>query len=613
MTAFSAGRRGLVAALASLVLATPAAVADQATAPQRDGFEELLLVEAREAMWSGDQIRTWHFYWRLLKLQPDDVEALRESGRAAHALGEFGYAERALGRAAELTAGKPDPELHFLRAESLRALGRDREAKAEFAKAERDIGEDPEDRRSCLWLGRIYAVRGQLDKARALYEKQLWKDDRRQEHSEILMYLVEAHILADDWAGAERILRQYLSYWPGDERPKEMLAWVLEARGDIEAELTVRRTLLSAPEVQRDRVLAYARTLERAHDYPAALAYYREVKDLGVADVAADIDRMELRLAPEVMTAMTVRSDPSGSMLGWQGGATMSFGSRRRLILTGAHEIASPPDLPGLPAMDDVSVSAVNARAVYTRPTGGVFSLGATAYTGANADVRLGGLAAMRVRPIRPIQLHVAAEANQSWRESASTLREDGVVDSVTAEVYSAPFSDRVIFGVTGRVRRLGLEAMAGAPRAHQLFGAAGLDLVLSASPGDAARGEMFDHDLLWPSGMAPSVVLSLRHYELESDSPFGSRLVLIERSRLDEVSAVGRKVLGDGVFGAEARGGLGYDWIRQVQLWRAGASVLVAVTPTSRFTFDFDIASESATGLAGRRHAGVMGLHVDL
>jgi tetratricopeptide (TPR) repeat protein len=600
--------------------ATPATASETAApapaAPELDGFEALLADEARDAMAAGDFVRAWHFYWRLLRLEPDDPKALRESGRAAHALGELAYAERALGRAAELAPGA-DPELHFIRAECLAALDRKAEAKTEYLLAERDIGQLPAgDRRGVIWLGRIYAVRHDLARARALYEKQLWADNQRDQHTEILMYLVEAHILADDWAGAEKILREYLSYWPDFQRAKEILAWVLEARGDIDQEIQVRRALLAMPEASKDQILSYARSLERAQDYGAALAHYREVKSLGLADVTADIDRMESRLAPEAVAVMSIRNDPSGSMLAGQVGGTMSFGARRRLAITGGHEVASPPDnLPlGTPAMDDVSISAVNVRAMYSRSTGAELTAGATGYNGSSEGFRVGGLAAMRARPFGKLQVHLSGELNQPWRESASTIREDGTVDAATAEVYATPLGDRLVFGVSGRYRRLGLKPILGiSSHSTQWFGAAGLDYVIAMDPAVQARGEMFDHDLVWRTGLSPALVASFRHYELDSDDPFGTRLVLVEQSRLDEISGLARHVLGDGVFGAELRGGIGYDWLREVQLWRGGASLLVSVISRMRFSFDFDIANESGTGLSGRRYAGVMGLHVDL
>ena len=82
----------------------------------------------------------------------------------------------------------------------------------------------------------------------------------------------------------------------------------------------------------------------------------------------------------------------------------------------------------------------------------------------------------------------------------------------------------------------------------------------------------------------------------------------------MDELSGSTRKVFGDrGMLGAELRGGIGYDWGRQTRQWRAGASLLLSATRTSRFTFDFDTATESTTGIVGRRQQGTVVLHVDL
>jgi hypothetical protein len=109
-------------------------------------------------------------------------------------------------------------------------------------------------------------------------------------------------------------------------------------------------------------------------------------------------------------------------------------------------------------------------------------------------------------------------------------------------------------------------------------------------------------------------VVASYRHYEISSEDPFGARLVLVERSSYDEISAVWREVLDEkGALGTEARGGIGYDWGRSTKVWRAGASLILSATSSSRLSADYDIQSESGTGLQGRRHVGSVVLHVDL
>jgi hypothetical protein len=119
---------------------------------------------------------------------------------------------------------------------------------------------------------------------------------------------------------------------------------------------------------------------------------------------------------------------------------------------------------------------------------------------------------------------------------------------------------------------------------------------------------------MLWSSTMASSGVISYRHYELEGDSPFGTRLVLVTRSQIDEASGVYRQTLGkSGAVAFEVRGGAGYDWARDVKLWRTGASLLVSATSNSRLTLAYDAASETGFGLAGQRHTGWIVLHVDL
>lgn len=66
-------------------------------------------------------------------------------------------------------------------------------------------------------------------------------------------------------------------------------------------------------------------------------------------------------------------------------------------------------------------------------------------------------------------------------------------------------------------------------------------------------------------------------------------------------------------MVGTEVRAGAGRDWIREVELYRIGGSLLLSFTRSSRLAFDYDLASESGTGFIGRRHAGSAVLHVDL
>lgn len=320
--------------------------------------------------------------------------------------------------------------------------------------------------------------------------------------------------------------------------------------------------------------------------------------------------RLEHILDPEIGGGMSLRNDPSGEIQGYVLGASIPLGGRYRIAITGSQETTS-----GGISMEQGVSKAASATVVRQARRGGVAALGATVHQ-TEIDTTAGGTGILNTSPARRVQLQLRADMNLPWRESSSTIREDGVYDAANAQLYYAPWSRRLLFSVGGQARRLTLDAsdMDGATSARQIFGFGGVDYILRQDHDRTARGQIFDNEMLMPRTLASSTVLSLRHYEMASEDPFGARLVLVERSTIEEVSAVTRHVLDKkGILGAELRGGIGYDWNRDVQLWRAGASALLSATGNSRLTFDYDVASESRTGLTGRRHVGQMVLHVDL
>lgn len=576
-----------------------------------DGYQDLLEHEAQVAIADGDLQRAWHYYWRLLQIDPDDPRALRGAGMVAHALGRYAYAERAFARVVELRGGAPDPEIHYLRGEALLQLGRDREAMRELDRAELEIGPNPADRQPCLWLARIAALRGDLDRAVDLYIAQLPDDRRAPEWEQVMLLIVEAHIFSDDWAGAERLLRQLLDAHPRHERAAAMLAWVLESQGKIDEELDVRHARTDTWGDYPRKLIEYGRARERAYDYGGALEMYSEARELGVREVEGDIARLELRTSPELAGGAIVRTDPSGTILGGFAGASVPVSRRLRLAVTGLRDTTSG----GLIGRE-LSANVVSAWAVLTGRHGTTAALSVIGRDRTDELAGIGGVGIVRSSPARSWQVHVRAEAHTPWRESTSTIREGGVVDGVDLQVYATPWSGRLVLGATGRARLLSLEPRMDAPdtSARMLFGAVGADLVLLSNPERVARGQVLDDDLLFAAPFGEAIVVSYRHYELDSDDPFGERLVLVERSSLDEVSGVARTVLDeDGVFGVELRGGLGYDWVRSTRQWRAGGSLLVGATANSRLTVSYDIANESTTGLVGQRQFGTISLHVDL
>jgi hypothetical protein len=296
---------------------------------------------------------------------------------------------------------------------------------------------------------------------------------------------------------------------------------------------------------------------------------------------------------------------------GWSGGAALPLTRRMRLALSAARETTEG----AVTLVDEVTSTTGAAMASVAGPRGSGVAVGATFENGIR-PLRFGAKGFAWTGPDHSLQLQVRGEANAPWRESASTIREGGTVSSAGAQVFVSPGTRRVVMSVGAQARRLGLEPKPGEADVHarQLFGSAGVDLILRRRPDRVARGEVLDGEMLTPSYFSTAVVASYRHYEISSEDPFGARLVLVERSSYDEISAVWREVLDEnGALGTEARGGIGYDWGRSTKVWRAGASLILSATSSSRLSADYDIQSESGTGLQGRRHVGSVVLHVDL
>src|SRR3954467_5126718 len=310
-----------------------------AAAQEDDGFttvkplppEEAQRVEqerkqATDTLAHGDLDRARRQFEEVLKALPHDGPAERDAGRAASAAGQFEYAAEALEKAHHFEGHKPDPELHYLRGEALFTLGRDEQAFREHRIAELEIGEAPEDRMQKLWLARIYARRGYVGLPGRLYETMQPSPPKFDE--EVSLNQADAHLLNKDWAGGARVLRRYLALDPKNLRGRQMLAWALEADGDLDGELAVRRSLVEdhpTPETQRD----YGRALERATSYRAASLHYQAAMGDGPgADntLVTSYSRMHFRITPELSGGGWVRSDPQAWDWRIQAGAALPFG-----------------------------------------------------------------------------------------------------------------------------------------------------------------------------------------------------------------------------------------------------------------------------------------------
>lgn len=581
--------------------------------PRYDGLQTLIDEEARAAMAKGDFRRAWYLFWRLLEIDPDDTRALRESARVGQALGSFDYSVKAFARVETLSGGKPDPELHYLRGEALDAIGRHDEAEREWTECARQLAAAPLDRQGTLWLARIAALRKQLPESLRLYETLLPDDRGSTDYADLRILEVEAYALSKRWKDAERELRALLELQPQHPRAQAILAWVLEARGtDVEA-ADLRAAFAGEWVDHNQKTVDYARALERVYDLPGALSRYREARALGVPELDGDIDRIHGRVAPEVGGGVQMRDDGSGTVAGWQAGANLGLGRRTRVAFNLAQEASSGAALPLLGEDRTISGALWLMRSNHHGDRYGA------AVTGRQSE-RFGGgvgasIAAMSSQD-RSLQFQLRGDWGQAWRESATTVREGGVVDAASLVAYKSTAHGKLLFSVGLQGRRLGLSPRPGEMELHaaQVLGVAGADYTLTSDPTRLARGEILGDEMLAPRSLTSAVVLSYRHYELTGDDPFGERLSLVTRSSLDELSATASRVLDrKGRLAGEVRGGIGHDWARQGERYRAGASLMLSLTRWSRFTFDYDVATETTTGLVGNRHAGQAVLHVDL
>lgn len=577
-----------------------------------DGLQVLLDEEARLAMNEGKFRRAAYLFWRLLEIDPDDVRALRESGRVAQALGSFEYSIDAFARLEALTGGKPDPEIHYLRGEALFALGRKDEAEREWSRCEQELAAAPLDRQGTLWLARIDALRGKLGESLARYQTLVPIDRESAEYADVAILQVEAYILSKEWKAAERELRAFLVIQPEHARAKEVLAWVLESRGKASSALPLRAAFAEEWTEHPRKTLEYARSLERNYKLPAALARYREARALGVPDVDRDIDRLDGKTSPELAAGYGVRSDGGGDVTGWTAGANLPLGGRHRVALNVAQDTTSGGL--GLVGQDRTTSGAL--WGLFGDGDGDTIGVALTARDSETFGAGFGGSAMIATSQDRRAQLQIRADYGQAWRESATTVREGGVADAASAVAYVRGLDGKLLFSAGVQGRRLALAPRAGEMQVHaaQVLGIGGLDYTLTSEATSNARGEILGEEMTTGRSLTSSIVLSYRHYEMSADDPFGERLTLVTRSSLDEVSATMSQVVDHrGAIAAELRGGVGRDWLRDGNRYRAGASLMLSFTKASRLTLDYDVASETYTGLVGRRHAGSAVLHVDL
>lgn len=547
-----------------------------------------------------------------------EANALRESGRAAHARREFTLAAELLGKARAMTTS-PDPELHYLLGEALWVLGREAEARVAYARARHEIGRAPTTRMPRLWLARIHGRSGELAAADAIYDAMIAETPA---DPEVAMAKAEMHAAARDWVCAEASIRRFLSVRPTHRGARELLAWITEAQGRLDLEIEIRESLAN-DSTDAQPVHDYGRALERAGDWAGALAMYRRAQHLagGADDHGLEIARrrMDQRMSIEVAAGAIARSDPAASAMGGFTGVALPFGKSHHAAIGASFERISTDA--GKGALSEL-FGALSLRGAATRATGGarialldLDGIGVTAMSSGRSTAP-GAFGTVRRRVGDHVELGLDGEINTMWREAPRALLDGGRIDAVTSHLWVSGFEHRLVVDAGAQLRRARLRSDGNDDRSSfQLFAWAGADYLVWQDFSKQAAGEVLDESLLQPTFLASSIVSSYRHYEsFTSSTPeFMERMTLAERASIDEASVTIRRAMVDGRLAIEGRTGAGYDWARALWLARAGLSLWIATGSDSRLSLTVDLAKESARALEGERFTGGMTYHVDL
>lgn len=594
---------------------------------------DAMRASANEVLLRGEFDKARQEFEEILKRVPGDAAAQRDAARAAQAAGRFEYAAAALERAHHMEEHGRDPEIHYLRGEALYTLKREDEARREHRIAELEIGADPKERMPKLWLARIYARRGYYVLAHRIYET-MWPPAPKFD-TEVALNEADAHLMNEDWTGGAEVLKRYLERDPKNVRGREMLAWALEASGDLDGELVVRRSLAEdQPTVINKK--DYGRALERAANYRAAHQQYDGALSAAGRDADAGLvvsrERMLYRTTPEVAGGVQYRRDPQATSGRLQVGAAVPFGSRHSVSAVAWHDQSHTANtlalLPGGGIVTGAGSSVMlGARGGASLLVGGdlrysraTFGENGVTYDGSQTW-RFGGMAEGDAPLGKNMQLNIRGDLNEQWSEAPVTIQEGGVVSGGTGHFYLFPRDRRLLLDVGAQVRRLTLAPTDGdpdpAPAFQQLYFIGG-DVVLWSNPGRVVRGEALDERMVRRTYLNDAGILSYRHYQLFTDA-FSSgnlptaRIQLAPRAAIHNVSATFRTVFARQRAGFELRGGAGYDTSRERFLSQGGASLVVAPSWAHRLVISYDVSRETATGLEGTLQTGWLSYHADL
>lgn len=544
---------------------------------------------------------------------PEDAAAWRDAGRTLSAIGDPRRAAYAFERANALAYNVRDPELHFLHGEALYALEHDDQGRREHDQAKVEIGFGPSDRMERLWLARIHVRRENFFEADKMYE---WMEtqagQRGDEEASVARaeLAIQLHKLGD----AKVILRRLLELQPSSVRAREVLAWVYELEGEIEGELELRAALRTAKSADPASHRAYARALERAHRPRAALAEYRQARELGDedAELIASIVRVAHKAAPELHLAGTTLVDPIAYAYRVQAGASIPLMSRLALSMIGWRDAAYRSGVTDLETTTVGASTAINLahRSGSTLRLAGAYRQEVTHRPAPGGEVErtrnlVGGEVSAQTTVKRAV-IDVRASFRARWNDAALALVEGGDESGAVVHGGYPLLGGRIVLDAAALARevRLSPDGQMDVPVAFHFGWSAGFDLIAWSDPMRRVRGEVLDERLDRASHLQDALVVKFRHYDayLEADTRFFDRIALAPRIWTETSSVIWRKALHDDRIGLEARLTVGYDFSRAVSLYGGGASLLVSPWVGGRLALQADSASETTGAVVGRR-----------
>lgn len=552
-------------------------------------------------------------YLGVTKSCPEDAAAWRDAGRTLAASGDPRGAADAFERANALAFNVRDPELHFLRGEALYALERRDDARREHDQAKIEIGYGPTDRMERLWLARIHIRRDDFVEADAMYEWMETQSGQRGDE-EASVARAELALQLKSRRKAETVLRRLLQLQPASVRARELLAWIYELDGNLDSELEIRAALRTARATDPAAHRAYGRALERARRPRAALAEYRQARELGDkdAELAASITRVAHQASPELQIAGTTFVDSIAYAYRVQAGAAIPLMPLVSISLIGWRD-ASHRNGESDPSATTVGVSTgINLahRSGSALRVGGSFRQASRLLEVPGSVMRstrtlIGGELSARTTVKRAV-LDVQANYRVPWNEAALAMVEVGDESGAIVHGGYPALGGRVILdaAVVGRQLRVSRDGDMNVPAARHLGWSAGVDFILWSDPLRRVRGEVLDARLDHASHLQDALVVKYRHYDayVESDTSFADRIVLAPRIWMETASFIWRKALHDDRVGLEGRVTVGFDFARAVSVYGGGATILVSPWVGGRLSLTADTASETTGAVVGRR-----------